>query len=200
MTLDLDELESKAKAAGGDEWFASGNGLSVNATNAKIRGKKPICDIRGWGYLTGEGYGALGLSEKEAIAVQRAIADYIASANPATILALVARIRELEADNKDFLDQISAQTESVLYKELQEALARNNALFAENEALKAQLKQEQEDGSEMLMIAYLDGASKARALADKRRAENEALIARIRGLEEENEALRAMKGQADGNF
>jgi hypothetical protein len=52
----------------------------------------------------------------------------------------------------------------------------------------------------MLIIAYLDGASKARALADKRRAENEALIARIRGLEEENEALRAMKGQADGNF
>ena len=78
-----------------------------------------------------------------------------------------------------------------------EAAALIRRLQAENEALKAQLKQEQEDGSEMLTIAYLDGASKARALADKRRAENEALIARIRGLEEENEALRAMKGQAD---
>jgi hypothetical protein len=104
MTLNLDNLESKAKAAGGDEWFASVIGLRVNATNAKIGGETPICDIRGWGYLTGQGHGALGLSEKEAIAVQRAIADYIASANPATMLALVAHIRKLAADKERYRD------------------------------------------------------------------------------------------------
>jgi hypothetical protein len=51
-------------------------------------------------------------------------------------LTLVAHIRELEADNKDFLEQITVQTESVLFKELQETIARNNALFAENVALR----------------------------------------------------------------
>ena len=104
MTINLDDFESKAKAAGGDEWFASVIGLRVSATNAKIGGETPICDIRGWGYLTGQGHGALGLSEKEAIAVQRAIADYIASANPATMLALVARIRELEERDTELSD------------------------------------------------------------------------------------------------
>jgi|GEM_PF-3357304 regulator of replication initiation timing len=134
--IDLDDLEAKAKAAGGDEWFASVIGLRVNATNAKIGGETPICDIRGWGYLTGQGHGALGLSEKEAIAVQRAIADYIASANPATMLALTAHIRELKAMNEDFLEQITAQTESVLFKELQEIMKANNALHNENTRLK----------------------------------------------------------------
>jgi hypothetical protein len=51
-------------------------------------------------------------------------------------LTLVAHIRELKAMNEDFLEQITVQTESVLFKELQETIARNNALFAENVALR----------------------------------------------------------------
>jgi hypothetical protein len=45
-------------------------------------------------------------------------------------------IRRLQAENEDFLEQITVQTESVLFKELQETIARNNALFAENVALR----------------------------------------------------------------
>jgi hypothetical protein len=41
------------------------------------KGHMKICDIRGWGYLTGKGGGALGLSEDEAIAIQKANAAHI---------------------------------------------------------------------------------------------------------------------------
>ena len=51
-------------------------------------------------------------------------------------LTLVAHIRQLEADNKDFLEQIAVQTESVLFKELQEIMKANNALHDENARLK----------------------------------------------------------------
>jgi hypothetical protein len=51
-------------------------------------------------------------------------------------LTLVAHIRELEADNKDFLEQIAVQTESVLFKESQEIMKANNALHDENARLK----------------------------------------------------------------
>ena len=47
-----------------------------------------------------------------------------------------ALIRRLQADNKDFLEQITVQTESVLFKELQEIMKANNALHDENARLK----------------------------------------------------------------
>jgi hypothetical protein len=43
-------------------------------------GDAKVCDIRGWGYLTGKGHGALGLPEAEAIAIQEANARLIAAA------------------------------------------------------------------------------------------------------------------------
>ena len=45
-------------------------------------------------------------------------------------------IRRLQAENEDFLEQITAQTESVLFKELQEIMKANNALHDENARLK----------------------------------------------------------------
>jgi hypothetical protein len=39
-----------------------------------------ICDIRGWGYLTGKGHGALGLPHDEAKEIQDANARLIAAA------------------------------------------------------------------------------------------------------------------------
>ena len=39
-----------------------------------------ICDIRGWGRLTGSGHGGLGLSHDEAKAIQIANANLIAAA------------------------------------------------------------------------------------------------------------------------
>ena len=47
---------------------------------SEMGGEFCVCDIRGWGYLTGKGHGALGLSEKEALAIQKANAELIASA------------------------------------------------------------------------------------------------------------------------
>lgn len=44
------------------------------------KGPMTICDIRGWGYLTGKGHGALGLSQEEAIAIQKANAELIVRA------------------------------------------------------------------------------------------------------------------------
>ena len=46
-----------------------------------------------------------------------------------------ALIRRLQAKNEDFLEQIAVQTESVLFKELQEIMKTNNALRAENAKL-----------------------------------------------------------------
>lgn len=38
-----------------------------------------VLDVRGWGFLTGSGYGALGLSEKEASELQNAMGQRLAS-------------------------------------------------------------------------------------------------------------------------
>ena len=62
-----------------------------------------VADIRGWGYLTGKGDGALGLSEDEGIAAQRELITGIVAAVNALpeLVALrkeVGRLRaELEA-------------------------------------------------------------------------------------------------------
>lgn len=50
----------------------------VLATDEK--GAWPVCDIRGWGHLTGHGVGALGLDPKVAAAIQDANARLIAAA------------------------------------------------------------------------------------------------------------------------
>lgn len=59
----------------------------VLATDEK--GSWPICDIRGWGHLTGKGHGALGLDNETAAAIQDANARLIAAA-PALLKALEA--------------------------------------------------------------------------------------------------------------
>lgn len=63
------------------------------------RGAHKICDISGWGYLTGKGLGALGLSHDEAIAIQTVRANVIAAA-PDMLAAL-----EAQAEADDFGDQ-----------------------------------------------------------------------------------------------
>lgn len=50
------------------------------AENTKIGGYMKLFDIRGWGYLTGGGYGGLGLPPKDASAIQEANANLIAAA------------------------------------------------------------------------------------------------------------------------
>lgn len=51
-------------------WKVGFRAMDVLATDAK--GDFKVCDIRGWGHLTGKGHGALGLPEAHAIAIQTA--------------------------------------------------------------------------------------------------------------------------------
>jgi len=60
-------------------WKVGYNAMDVVAPSLK-GGDAKVCDIRGWGYLTGKGHGALGMSEAEAIAIQEANARLIAAA------------------------------------------------------------------------------------------------------------------------
>lgn len=61
--------------------------MSIDCVNAKIGGVSKVFDVRGWGYLTGKGHGALGLSTDEAEAIQDANAK-LAAAAPTMLDAL----------------------------------------------------------------------------------------------------------------
>ena len=55
-------------------------GCKIYGTDKDGHGWNQVLDIRGWGYLTGRGSGALGLSEKEAIAEQIKFANWAVDA------------------------------------------------------------------------------------------------------------------------
>lgn len=66
----------------------------IDAPNHCERGALHICDVRGWGHLTGKGHGAHGMEEKPAMAIQDANGAFIAHARE-DIPALLAHIRAL---------------------------------------------------------------------------------------------------------
>lgn len=76
-------------------WRVGYRSLHILADNAKAGGDAMICDIRGWGYLTGKGHGALGLSPEQAAEIQDANARLIAAA-PELLEAGSALIREFD--------------------------------------------------------------------------------------------------------
>lgn len=55
-------------------WRVDEPGLWIVADNVP-KGPMHIADVRGWGYLTGTGHGALGLKAGDALAIQRANAE-----------------------------------------------------------------------------------------------------------------------------
>ena len=78
MTATLDELERLREAA--TKYFAlpvSGDEGCMKIWDAQTR---LIADVRSWGYLTGRGVGALGLSDEEALKVQRELMALIVAA------------------------------------------------------------------------------------------------------------------------
>jgi hypothetical protein len=81
--VDLDKLEELAKEAtahlAGHDLTASTYGRMIFGQSKK-GGHAHVFDIRGWGYLTGKGGGALGLSEEQAIEAQKAIEAYVVAA------------------------------------------------------------------------------------------------------------------------
>lgn len=81
-------------------WRKGYGALHVFADNAKIGGDAMVCEIRGWGYLTGNGHGALGLPWDEAAAIQDANADLI-SASPDLYEAAKLTLENAVADELD---------------------------------------------------------------------------------------------------
>lgn len=91
--IDLTQFEGHTPGP----WKVGYRALDIWAPSEK-GGEAKIFDVRGWGYLTGKGDGALGLSEDQAIAIQTANAN-IAAAAPdllAAYKAALARVKILE--------------------------------------------------------------------------------------------------------
>lgn len=61
-------------------WSVGYLGSSIVCVNAKIGGEAKLFDIRGWGYLTGKGHGALGLPDEDAVSIQAANANLVSAA------------------------------------------------------------------------------------------------------------------------
>lgn len=71
-------IRARVEAATLGPWERDSYSLRINAVDVP-KGPMHIADIRGWGYLTGKGH-ALALPDEEAIAIQRANAEFIAAA------------------------------------------------------------------------------------------------------------------------
>jgi len=108
--IDLAPLRKAAEAA--TQYLASGHWRADDYGKVQIwgdglkDGDTLVADVRGWGYLTGGGHGALSLDSVTAIQAQYDIACHIAAANPATVLALideVERLREAVAPLVQFI-------------------------------------------------------------------------------------------------
>lgn len=97
-------------------WAIERYSLWIVAPNTP-KSRMHVADIRGWGYLTGNGHGALGLERDEAIAIQKANARLIAAA-PELFEALTAAMA--------FIDSHVADPD--ITQEMADAHARLNAL------------------------------------------------------------------------
>jgi hypothetical protein len=100
-TLHLAGHEIKADSFGGQIWGQSKKG-----------GDAHLLDIRGWGYLTGRGDGALGLSEDEGIEAQRAVQTYAVAAWNA-VPSLLSDLAALAAENEKMADALAEAREFV---------------------------------------------------------------------------------------
>ncbi len=111
LSGDHAELAQLAEAAtsrtDGGEWKADPYGIRQIWAKSLKGGDTHIADIRGWGYLTGGGHGALGLSDDEGLEAQRQIAAFIAAANPATVLSILTENAALRAACSKSNDEIS---------------------------------------------------------------------------------------------
>jgi hypothetical protein len=110
-TADHAELARLAEAAksrlASGEWRADPNSPSFIWGDSLKGGDTHVAMVRGWGYLTGGGHGAIGLSEEDGLEAQFQVQRFIAAANPSTVLALLSEIAALRSNEKAALKECS---------------------------------------------------------------------------------------------
>lgn len=81
-------------------WVVEEPTLWIVATNVP-KGRMHVADIRGWGYLTGKGDGALGMSYDDAFEIQKANAAFIVKAGNShdDLITALRRIVSLDKEN-----------------------------------------------------------------------------------------------------
>ncbi|SCW95838.1 hypothetical protein [Ancylobacter rudongensis] len=72
-------LEGLSHTPHPDTWSYDKAGGNIVCPSAK-GGTRPLIDMRGWGYLTGHGHGALGLTLKEGRKEQDVLAEFLLQA------------------------------------------------------------------------------------------------------------------------
>ena len=121
------EMRKAAAAAAKGKWRVGPYDLDILAPCEKGLGETKLFDIRGWGYYTGKGHGALGLSDEEGRARQAANGKHVALSCPANLLALL-----------DALDRSEARADKA-EKELEELAVASDRLIRAGQAAKAAL-------------------------------------------------------------
>jgi len=105
-------------------WSVGYHGSDIHCVNVKIGGTAKLFDVRGWGYLTGMGHGALGLPEDKAIEIQNANARLAASA-PELLAAAKLALNTAEDWIHDRLDgTLSLESELADLEPVRVAIAK----------------------------------------------------------------------------
>ncbi len=110
--LDLEELKRLQAAAverfSGSRLESDSFGLQIWADGIKD-GPTHVLDVRGWGYLTGRGRGALALTEDDGISAQRAVQAYAVAAwnSVPDLISTIERQAEEIAALREGLTKIS---------------------------------------------------------------------------------------------
>lgn len=98
---ELVETIDKLPGTIGGKWKLGYTGSDIGCENEKIGGFAKLLDIRGWGYLTGTGHGALGLSQDEGAVVQRLYSQHVINCSPDNIRTIAEEFRKLEAERDE---------------------------------------------------------------------------------------------------
>jgi len=162
MTLSKEQIEAiqaRAEKALEGPWSRDVVGLGIWCPSRR-GGETKIFDIRGWGYLTGHGHGALGLPSEEATAIQKANGDFVAHARidiPA-LCQQALRAIELEAEKQELAMQalsLSGELEALQ----SELTAARNALEEERERCAKVCDSEQDEWAGTVGVRALDQAA-----------------------------------------
>jgi len=90
----LEEIKARESKTTKEDWRYDERGISVRACDDQMT----ICDIRGWGHLTGQGHGALKLSDEDGKEQQDNNGLFIAHSRQdiSWLITEVERLKEFE--------------------------------------------------------------------------------------------------------